>query len=88
METWAAYWSGPTAVAAESVERLEGRARFDSIDAWVHTDIRGWTLADSISDEEYDALRTRARTDMAQFAGDDGVVDFPAPALLAVGRAR
>ncbi|MGA9749587.1 MAG: methyltransferase domain-containing protein [Nocardioides sp.] len=71
-----------------SVQRREGRARFDSIDAWVHTDIRGWTLADSITDDEYDLLRTHAERELAEFVGADGTVDFPAPALLAVGRAR
>ena len=70
------------------VRRLEGRARFESIDDWVHTDIRGWTLADSITAKEYEALRTCAARELAEFVGDDGTVDFAAPALLAVGRAR
>lgn len=71
-----------------TVERLEGRACFESIDAWVHTDVRGWTLADSITDEEYETLRACARRDLAGFADGDGRVDFAAPALLAIGRAR
>ena len=70
------------------VQRLEGRARFDSVDAWVHTEIRGWTLADAITDEEYDALRTSAGDELAEFVGEEGAVEFAAPALLAVGRAR
>lgn len=70
------------------VRRLEGRARFDSIEDWVHTDIRGWTLADSITREEYDVLLTSAERELSEFVGDDGAVDFAAPALLAVGRAR
>lgn len=70
------------------VRRLEGTARFDSLDSWVHTDIRGWTLADSITDEEYDALQKAAERELAQFVGEDGTVQFAAPALLAVGRAR
>lgn len=70
------------------VQHLDGRARFDSIEAWVHTDIRGWTLADSITDEEYDVLLASAERELAGFVGADGTVDFAAPALLAVGAAR
>lgn len=33
-----------------------GTARFSSID-WVHTDVRGWTLAGTLSDGQYEQLR-------------------------------
>ncbi len=66
-----------------SVERHDGVARFESIDAWVHTDIRGWTLADSIDDDQYAMLLREARRRLAGFTGESGRVTFPAPALIA-----
>lgn len=66
-----------------SVERHDGVARFESIDVWVHTDIRGWTLADSIDDDQYAALLHEARRRLAVFTDGSGRVSFPAPALIA-----
>jgi SAM-dependent methyltransferase len=65
------------------VTHVEGVARFDSVDAWVHTDIRGWTLAD-MSDAEHQILLEAARTELTRFTEPDGTVAFPAPALVAV----
>ena len=78
-------------VAAEflsdtTVTLHEGIARFASIEAWVHTDVRGWTLADMIDDDQYAQLLAAARAELADFVADDGQVCFPAPALIAVGR--
>lgn len=64
----------------------DGVARFASVDAWVHTDIRGWTLTDMIDDDQFELLRRRANTELARFTGPDGTVSFPAPALVAVAR--
>lgn len=66
-----------------AVARCEGTARFESIDAWVHTDIRGWTLAGTLDDDTYAELLAAARTDLAQYTEADGGVRFPAPALIA-----
>ncbi|NNE11398.1 MAG: methyltransferase domain-containing protein [Ilumatobacter sp.] len=66
-----------------TVTRHEGVARFESIEAWVHTDVRGWTLADMIDDEQYAELLAAARTELAGFTDDRGRVRFPAPALIA-----
>ncbi len=65
-----------------TVETVTGTANFPSIDAWVHTDIKGWTLADLIDDEQYALLEAEARKDLAQFADDDGSVSFASPAHL------
>jgi SAM-dependent methyltransferase len=64
----------------------DGVARFDSIDAWLHTDIRGWTLADRVDDALYATLLTEARARMRRFVRPDGSVEFPAPALIATAR--
>lgn len=66
------------------VEMLEGTARFDSIEAWVHTDIRGWTLSD-MSDDDHQRLLAAAETELAGYVGEDGKVSFPAPAMIATG---
>jgi SAM-dependent methyltransferase len=59
-----------------------GTARFASLDAWIHTDIRGWTLADVIDDAQYARLRAAADDALAGFVGPDGAVAFAAPAHI------
>lgn len=65
------------------VTRHDGVARFASIDAWLHTDIRGWTLADMIDDEQYATLLAHAHEALARFTDGRGRVRLPAPALIA-----
>lgn len=68
------------------VHRHRGVARFDSIDSMVHAEIRGWTLADTIDDDQYEQLLTAARTDLAVLTDAAGRVEFAMPALIATGR--
>ena len=70
-------------IAAIQIQTIAGRARFPSIAAWVHTDIKGWTLADMIDDVQFAELREAARTALAPFARADGTVSFAAPAHIA-----
>lgn len=56
-----------------------GAARFDSITEWVRMDVRGWTLADMIDDDQYDALVRAAKEELVRFAGSDSTVTFAAP---------
>ena len=72
-----------TVFPAIKVERLEGHARFPSIDAWLHTDIKGWTLRDLVNDDQLTDLEAAAHRELSRFAGPDGSVTFPAPALAA-----
>lgn len=67
------------------VVRHDGVARFESIEAWVHTEIRGWTLADRIDDRQYSSLLDRAQRALARFEDEAGRVTFPASALIATG---
>lgn len=69
------------------MQRHDGVARFASIEAWVRTDVKGWTLAGMIDDEQYAELVDAARTELAPFTSADGAVEFAAPALIATGRA-
>ena len=64
-----------------------GQACFDSLEEWIHTDVRGWTLADLITDEEQTELLAAAKTALASFVDGDGRVRFPAPALIVTAHA-
>ena len=56
-----------------------GTARFESITEWVRMDVRGWTLADMIDDDQYEVLVRAANAELARFASSDGTVTFAAP---------
>jgi SAM-dependent methyltransferase len=60
-----------------------GTARFPSIEAWVRTDVKGWTLADLIDDNQYALLLREAAVALRTYAKADGIVLFDAPALIA-----
>lgn len=61
-----------------SLTTRPGVARFASIDEWLHTDIRGWTLADRIDDVAYAELLAVARAELTRFEAPDGTVTFDA----------
>lgn len=69
------------------VRRHQGQARFASLDEWMHTDIRGWTLADNVDDEQFIQLLDCARARLNGFVGPDGQVSFATPALIATASA-
>ncbi|MDH3688148.1 MAG: hypothetical protein OEU36_01525 [Gammaproteobacteria bacterium] len=53
-----------------------------SFEAWIFTDIKGWTLADSINDEEYEQLLQEAPRELASLIQEEGSVEFAAPAHI------
>lgn len=55
-----------------SYRSIEGTGRFDSIDQWVTTEVRGWTLGDSISEERLADLIEAARDHLGEFETADG----------------
>jgi len=57
-------------------------ARFPSIEAWVHTDVKGWTLADLIDDDQYQALQQAAPEALTRFVQADATVVFDSPAHI------
>lgn len=69
-----------------TIETRPGAAHFASVDAWMHTDVKGWTLADRIDEPDYLRLLQAARTDLAEFVRDDGSVTFPFPAHVATAQ--
>jgi len=72
--------------ASRRVEVHEGTARFPSIESWMFTEIRGWTLADAIDDEQFEVLLGEARRELGRFARADGTVEFAIAAIIAGGR--
>ncbi len=64
-----------------------GTARFPSIEAWVRTDVKGWTLADLIDDDQYALLLREASVALRRYAKADGIVMFEAPALIVTAAA-
>jgi SAM-dependent methyltransferase len=65
------------------VQRIPGEARFPSIRSWMHSDVRGWTLADRIDDEQFERLVAEAEQELHRFVEPDGSVRFDHPALIA-----
>ena len=70
-----------------TVDRREGQACFRSLDDWLYTEIRGWTLSEHVDDEQYARLRRAADARLNEFVGGDGRVRFAAPALIATATA-
>lgn len=75
-------------IAEPAIETGVGTARFPSIEAWVSTDVRGWTLADRIDDQEFELLKREASRVLARFALEDGSVEFPSPAHIVFAQKR
>ncbi len=69
-------------LAEASIETEPGSARFPSLASWVETDVRGWTLAGRIDDEQYARLLAAAEARLQHFVQPDGSVAFAAPAHL------
>ncbi len=69
-------------------ETRQGKVRFPSLAAWLHTEIRGWTLADRIDDRQYERLQREGRRELARFCREDGIVRFPASAHIVTATRR
>lgn len=67
---------------------LTGTARHPSLDAWLDTELGGWTLGDLVTPEAVADLKRTARDRLAEYVGTDGRVAFPAPAWLYLMEAR
>ena len=70
------------------IDTVVGTARFPSIDGWVRTDVRGWTLADRIDDQQFSLLASRAPAALARFERADGSVEFACPAHIVSAQKR
>ncbi len=59
-----------------------GTARHPSLDAWIDTELGGWTLAEHVTPPQIAALKAAARERLVHHVGPGGKVAFPAPARL------
>ena len=55
-------------VSGVSYSSIEGSGRFASVEEWVTTEVRGWTLGDSVSDQQLADLVSVARERLDRFA--------------------
>jgi SAM-dependent methyltransferase len=65
-----------------AIRTSDGTARFPSLEAWVRTDVKGWTLADLIDDAQYRTLLREAERELGPFVGRDGTVAFRSSAHI------
>jgi SAM-dependent methyltransferase len=61
---------------------VEGTGRFPSIESWVYTEIKGWVLADLLSDAQIEHLLGEARKAFSQFQTPEGGVVFSSSAHI------
>ncbi len=73
-------------IGGAAIQALDVTARFPSLDAWVHTDVKGWTLADLIDDRQLATLLAAAQDELRAYVQADGTVAFASPALLLTAR--
>ncbi|RMF02717.1 MAG: methyltransferase domain-containing protein [Chloroflexi bacterium] len=64
------------------ITTVEGAARFPSIEAWVTTDVKGWTLADMIDEAQFQQLLVEAKKALQPFVTSNGSVAFTSPAHI------
>jgi SAM-dependent methyltransferase len=75
-------------IADAKVTTVTGTARFPSIQAWMYTDVRGWTLDEMIDDQRFASLVAEADEDLRRFVGPDGTVAFDLPAHIVTAAKR
>jgi len=70
-------------LSGATVERHDGRVRFDSIASLVSTERACvWTLGGLLDDAQFDKLQRAAEESLRSFLDEDGKVDFVMPALV------
>lgn len=75
------YFNSPE-LSEVKINTINGKARFPSIDSWVFTDIKGWTLSESINEAQYQQLLDEAEREFQPFVQADHSVQFNIPAHI------
>ena len=65
-----------------AINTYPGMARFPSLQSWMYTDVKGWTLANVLDEVQFDLLRREAERELRSFVRKDGSVAFDAPAHI------
>jgi ubiquinone/menaquinone biosynthesis C-methylase UbiE len=73
-------------IATVDIHTHVGTAHFPSIESWLRTDVKGWTLADLIDDDQYALLSREATTALRSYVKANGEVMFDAPAHIATAQ--
>ena len=71
-------------ISVIQLRTVVGAARFPSIESWVHTDVKGWTLADLIDEAQYGQLLQAAQAELTPYVQRDGTVAFSSPAHIVI----
>ena len=61
------------------VKTCDSVARFESVEKWVFTDIKGWVLSEDIDDVQFEHLVKEAEDYLSLWVAGDGHVEFTAP---------
>jgi ubiquinone/menaquinone biosynthesis C-methylase UbiE len=61
---------------------MEGTARFPSMQSWIRTEIKGWTLAERIGEADFERLLRHAQRELGGFLDSRGAVCFPVRAHI------
>ncbi|MCF8469055.1 MAG: class I SAM-dependent methyltransferase [Sneathiella sp.] len=70
------------------IKTRPGLAHFPGIEGWVYTDIKGWTLSESIDETQYQRLLAEAKKHLARFTTAEGSVEFSSPAHIVIAEKR
>ena len=73
-------------IAGVRIDTLAATARFPSLDAWIRTNVRGWSFSELGDEEQLEALVVQAKRGMARFVQEDGSVAFGVSAHLVSAR--
>lgn len=69
------------------VTRVSSKVRYKSLQDWIYTDFKGWTLAKLIDEDTYNDLLAKASTELSHFVSQEGRVEFEMTAYF-VGTCR
>jgi len=73
---------GDAGISQALITTYPGTAHFPSIQSWAYTEIKGWVLADTLDDTQFDLLLKEAEQVLAPFTTVNGTVAFSAPAHI------
>jgi len=69
-----------------SIETAIEDVCFPSLHDWLHTEIRGWTLSNTIDDDGFARFEQEANAELAPFENPQKSVVFPIQALIATAK--
>jgi SAM-dependent methyltransferase len=77
---------GSAGVADVAISAHDGRAKFPSLDGFVKTEIQSWVLADSVDEENLNAVAADAQERFADYCDNSGAVNIPLNAIMATAK--